>query len=175
MGLCLITKSKSWHSSYSYIHLLRHIFIKATLSYIQNLEYHIYPSLLIQCPFDLEMNKEKLEQQGPFYFDNEKKQLIQFLNQLLIPSSKDIPYQSQPCPWTPYSLYYFGLGGLKNFVYHSDCDGYYSPGDILNILELYSRIKNEIVIEDKDLLTSMNQLIDLFQDAFDSKSYITFC
>jgi hypothetical protein len=74
-----------------------------------------------------------------------------------------------PCRKTPYALYYFGLGGLKTWICHSDCDGYYSPGDCSNMIEIYERIKNHFGDSE-----SQEELIEVFRDSVDTKSYITF-
>lgn len=170
MGLCLICKSKSWYSSYSNVHEMRRIFIEGALAYLNELEYKSdHNNEFIQSPFDLELSKEKEEQQGVNFFNNEKQQLIYFIKSLLSPlHEQTLPISYDPWTKTPYSLYYFGLCGLKILVNHSDCDGYYSPGDSLNIIELYSRIKKYLSSDYKDL-------ISLFEESYETKSYITFC
>jgi hypothetical protein len=162
MGLC---KNKSWYSSYSGVSDLREKWIRACIAYIKKMEYGKCKSSEIICPYQSDLDKEPSEQQ-PDLFVSSKEELIQFLERTL---------RSNVWTKTPFSLFYFGLGGLKTFVNHSDCDGYYSPSDCGNILETYDRIRDELKYICKEDFPDVEELMKIFQESVEMKSYVVFC
>jgi len=78
-------------------------------------------------------------------------------------------------PWvkTPYSLWFFGVSGLKKFVVHSDCDRVFTYGDVVDILDLISKIGPYLkkYFEDDQWY---QELVDLLEYSYDSKKPICF-
>lgn len=177
MGLYVVCKEKDWSCTYSGVHFYREIVIKATLAYVKQIQCGVIDEKSeIECPYQRELRKEKESQQDLKYFEDEKKRLISFLERLLevksISDGDNINYK--PLQHTDYALYFFGLGGLKDFVYHSDCDGYYTPGQCMNILELYSKI----CIYLKDMFPNeyqdVEELMEVIRESYETKSYVIF-
>jgi hypothetical protein len=129
----------------------------------------------IECPYQSELRKEKESRQPVEYFESEKKELISFLERLLDKTSSSNNINYEPLKHTTYALYFFGLGGLKDFVYHSDCDGYYTPGQCVNILEFYSKIfvyLREMFPEEYE---DVEKMMDVIRESYETKSYVIFC
>ena len=182
MGLCLICKNKSWHSSYSGVSDVRKKWVQACLTYVQKLEYGNSKKTEIMCPYQYhyDLASDSAEEISDI-FESSKNELIQFLQSLLDVSSESskLFYAPilNPLPWskTPFSLSYFGLGGLKTWIVHSDCDGYYSPSDCGNIVETFERIKDELEMICGDDFTYVSQLVEVFHESIETKSYVVFC
>ena len=68
--------------------------------------------------------------------------------------------------------YWFQLNliGLIKFVNHSDCDGYHSKGDCIDIYDTFCVL--EPYIKDLEWFLTIK---DLFQMAIDDKSFIIYC
>jgi len=186
MGLHLASKNKYWCSTYTGVGFVREWLIRACIEYIKCLEYgdckinNRYLDYFIECPYEKDLKNEELKDNQ--FFLSEKKQLIIFLESLLPKEEEkyNYPLHEPPIlnyePWdrTPYSLYYFGLGGLKDFVEHSDCDGYFTVGQSLNLLELISRIYSNLEVLCKEDMESLDELFEVVKDSYDNKCYIIF-
>jgi hypothetical protein len=184
MGLDLYCNNESWGCTYSGVHIVRKYFIKATIKYMEQIDnnkelpfYEPLKSFRNICDFE----RKKDEDDGQF--DGNKKQVIDFLKSLLPEKINtemfdwirplNINYQ----PWnkTPFSLSYFGLFGLKTFVNHSDCDGYFTVGNSYDILGLLSRIGNFLFEEiDQDEKDWIMDLIKLFEHSVKHNQDILF-
>lgn len=129
-----------------------------------------YSKYNMKCPYEIELQKEK-ESQSIENFDILKSELILFLESLLCKKEIELPcgdvsyLNYEPWKKTIYALYYFGLGGLRDFVNHSDCDGYFTTGQCLNILEMACRIDS-----DDDL----DEIFELIEDSYVNQSYVIF-
>jgi hypothetical protein len=180
MGLTLFCPPQFWSCSYSGLHSVRLWFIKATLEWLKESNPLIsseWKHFSLTAPFqeEEEENKKRIE--------NERKELIPFLESLFNPSYQPKPIDLSQMytlpilyePWnkTPYSLGYFGLSGLKKFVVHSDCDGYFTYGDVVDILDLLSKIDPYLkkYFEDDEWY---NDFIQLFKHSYQTKHTIVF-
>jgi hypothetical protein len=184
MGLDLYCGKECWGSSYSGIHIIRYWFIKATIKYMENLdnpfEYQPLEQYKSTCKYDKDKNSKSIWN---------KKDLLEFLNSLLVQETPLLPKELswirqskinyQPWNKTPFDLGYFGLYGLKVFVNHSDCDGFFTVGQSQDILCLLSRIGNYL-LELEDLKEEGEKewildLIKLLEHSVKIKEDIRFC
>ena len=186
MGLDLYCGKESWGSSYSGVHIIREWMIKATIKYLENLENTPFYKPLEQYRYTCGYDRDKNEGSGVW----NKKDLLDFLNSLIIQESVvDLPQQLswikpmkinyQPWNKTPFDLAYFGLFGLKVFVNHSDCDGFFTVGQASDILCLLSRIGNDLfqleeVKEDESDKEWIMDLIRLLEHSVKIKEDIRF-
>ena len=158
MGLCLLCGDYSWSCTYSNLQEYRMIVIRACLDWIKNVNLS-KPSWMI-APYQID----------PELQADEKEQLIPFLESLMKEGRINYSVFNNNLPS---SICYFGLVGLIPFVNHSDCDGYYSPGDILNIRELFSRIFD--FIPESSNKENLKELIKILEYSSEQKMYIIFC
>jgi hypothetical protein len=166
MGLTLFCKDKNWSCSYSGVQYYRVAMIEASLEYVKQLQQDsIKSKSIVICPFECDNDQSEL-------FSEQINELILFLQSLL--NSKGLmKINYQPWQKTPDSLFYFGLGGLKDLVDHSDCEGYHSPGQSLNILELYSKISENIkAVSSEDVYLDVESWMDVFRESFETKTYV---
>ena len=68
-------------------------------------------------------------------------------------------------------LIYLNLGGLHSLLYKHDCDGFYSPGNSLDILQLLDNVKPYITPEVID--GRLPSIIKLFKTSVKTKTMIT--
>jgi hypothetical protein len=169
MGLCLYCNDTSWSCSYTYVQHIRKQWIQSCIQYLEILKYgqetsppEFLKSYLHISPYEEDLN-EKEKDQGQQFFESEKSQSLKYLKSLI--QDSEINYQI--IKKTPYSLSFFGLYGLKIFVDHSDCDGYFTPGNSGDILSLLSRIYPH--------LEWIEELFEVFKTSYENKKCITFC
>lgn len=67
-----------------------------------------------------------------------------------------------------------GLLGLKWFVDHSDCDGYWTPGQSMDILHLFKELQAHGLISDS-LNDEGNPYFELLEASIAHKTPVTFC
>lgn len=189
MGLSLYCSPEWWSCSYSGIHLVRSWMVKATIEWLKDMdlpEPPIYSELkeyFLTAPYQ---NKEYQK-----YIDKERKQVIEFLEHLINPNyeerktgiikpedllkmySASVPVLYEHWNKTPFSLWFFGLSGLKKFVNHSDCDGYFTHGDVVDILDLLSKIEPYLkkYFEDDQWYS---EFIQLMKHSYSTKKLIYF-
>jgi hypothetical protein len=141
-----------------------------------------------QSPHDRSQEEEIDYEQQEEDFERRKKNVIDFLSRTLndkIPSLglSGISFPINYSVWNEkknfYLEYYmneFGILGLKHFVNHSDCEGYLSYGECIDIMNLFSRIfifKDKFMNEE-DENVFFEDLVDLFKTSVENKSYVVF-
>ena len=174
MGLDLIcyvyhSEKKSLHCTYSYIHVIRYILTQMTIEYLKNIKFRdqFQPesslrTYFTKSPHDRTQDEEIEHDEQEGDFECRKKRLIDFLSQTLNNKTHTLSSQGITLPinyslWSQkngsqndfdldYYLNEFGILGLKHFVNHSDCEGYLSYGECIDIMNLFSRI---FVFKDK--------------------------
>jgi hypothetical protein len=77
-----------------------------------------------------------------------------------------------------------GFIGLYKFVNHSDCEGYHSRGDCVDIVEMLTLIKPHIKdvfeteFKDAEMVTSYEQLVEdirgVFDEALEKQTYVEY-
>jgi hypothetical protein len=148
--------------------LVRSWFIQATIDWLNDLSSSSSNYKLV-APYENENNQENIL--------TEKAELIEFLKNLLHTTTHGpwftLPLVYEPWNKTPYSLWFFGVSGLKKFVVHSDCDGYFTYGDVVDILDLISKIGPYLkkYFEDDDWY---QELVDLLEYSYEGKKPICF-
>jgi hypothetical protein len=141
-----------------------------------------------QSPLDkLQQEDVEYEEQEEDFVDR-KKNVIDFLSRTLNDKttsfgSSGISFPINYSVWNEkkdfdlvYYMNEFGILGLKHFVNHSDCEGYFSYGECIDIMNLFSRISlcKDKCISEKDENVFFEELVDLFKTSVDHKTYIVF-
>jgi hypothetical protein len=68
------------------------------------------------------------------------------------------------------TLIYFGLGGVYTLLNKTDCDGYYSVGNSLDILQTLKKIKYDF--PNKDYISFLDQLILFFNISYEKQKMV---
>ena len=190
MGLDLHCKDKTLHCGYSYVHFVRKYLTQMTIEYLQTITFRdkfqpeeSLKDYYIPSPHDDSQDKEIDHEEQEGDFNSRKKKLINFLEQTLIPNT--ILSQINYTIWSinssdvDYYMKEFGIIGLKHFVNHSDCEGYLTLGESMDIISLISRIykfKDKYISSDELRGDNIffDDLIDLLKTSVDNKTYIVF-
>jgi hypothetical protein len=70
---------------------------------------------------------------------------------------------------------YFEINGLLALCNQNDCDGYYSPGNSLDICNLLNKIKDVVVnnvIVYEQIYKTNNNLYELFEESYKTNSKV---
>lgn len=199
MGLdfyCGTDKSKELHCTYSYIQVIRYILTKMTIEYLKSISFRTpfqpNPSLakyFSPCPHDVSQDEEIEYEEQEADFEERKNKLIVFLDKTLNEKQTSISFKGLILP-IEYSLWYgkkdfdlnyylneFGILGLKHFIVHSDCEGYLSLGECMDLMNLFSRItlfktptKEEENMDDE----FFDELVELIGTCVDKKTFLVF-
>lgn len=198
MGLDIKCGDKSTRCGYSFVQTIRIDMTLATISYLESINFteafepqDIIKNYFIPSPHD--ENKGKIEHEEQMNdFEDKKKKMIEFLIESL--KSKNIlnilNYKIWENPNPIYKskidlendLNFFGISGLQQFICHSDTEGYFSVGQSVDIMNLFSRINKflEEALEKEDehikeiKSVTFNELIEIFRTSVDDKKYVLF-
>lgn len=187
MGLDLTCGTTIVHCGYSYIHLIRKLLTEITIYYLDQIKYdekcQSKEDNTLMSPFEYDLSKET-------EYEEQEEDCLERKNKLCKQLQKTL---SEPNILTPISytsvrlvdndlLREFGLIGWKHFVDHCDSDGFLTVGESIDILDWLSRIliyKDIILQKREEHLRDMdnqfiNELKELFELSFQSKTYIDF-
>lgn len=194
-------KSKNLHCTYSYIHIVRYILTQMTIEYLKNIKFRepfesevSLKDYFSKSPYDRSQEEEIQYDEQENDFEDHKKKLIDFLSESLNTVSdgkismslNGILFPIKYSMWSgkkefdlDYYMNEFGILGLKHFVNHSDCEGYLSFGECIDIMNLFSRIfvfKEKFIPEEEYNSENrfLDDLLELFKMAVDNKTYIVF-
>ena len=179
MGIDLYCNNKSFFTSYPGWNEIRLNIIKATFQYIQK-----------KFVEDIDINKHKYEDydydedivdsSSYRYYLNAIKELIDELNEInnTKDSLSEVKIDNTITIFTHLchnlnlmnAFNYFEIGGLIALCRQNDCDGYYTPGNSLDICILFDIIKDTIMMHNifiyDCIYISKNNLYDLFQESY---------
>lgn len=169
MGIDIICCDKSFCASYSTWNDIRIIIIINTFDYIEN-----------ELNMKIEENKDYIESEDYYKIIilelknlfNKKKTIQNFIN-----LCNNYEYMN--------SLNYYDLGGLYSLCNQSDCEGFYTPGNSLDICILLDKIKlhikkediyERIYIDNNDIKESLNdKLYDIFEYSYKLNKKVIIC
>jgi hypothetical protein len=178
MGIDLYCDNVSYSGSYSGWNEIRKIVIRATFDYIQD-----------KFQRDLELNTDLTENGEGSQYDFYKKYIIEFIN-IMKMGEKDknifgiendntinnfINIARRNFDYVN-ALIYFDINGIYTLCNKNDCEGFYSPGNSLDICQLFDLIEPfvekisvdihyEIYLLDTNSNFSENRLYDLFKES----------
>lgn len=184
---------KTVHLTYSYIHVVRYILTEMTIDYLRNIKFRepFEPHLplkeyFIKSPHDRSQQEEIEYEEQEEDFNRHRNELINFLseslnlkkvsyglNGILFPINYDMWNGKQNFDLN-YYMNEFGILGLKHFVNHSDCEGYFSYGECIDIMNLLSRVFDKKFVTDETDYGTFEDLIELLKTTIEQKSYILF-
>jgi hypothetical protein len=167
MGLFLLSSQDgAWASTYDKLDQIKLLLIQITLSYMESFQ---WMKKDIECPLDIDFKNGISKGMDEEFVEEQKKILIQFLSSC---SQQDKWSWSEP----PLQLFYFGLGGLDKFVSHPEDTGYFSVGDLMDILEFFDRVHETMEgFLDSEQKMDIENLIAFIKKSYTSKSYLYFC
>jgi hypothetical protein len=185
MGLDIKCNKVDTRCSYSYIHVFRKMLIQSTIQFLESISF----SKHFEAPetwskyycteAKLDDDYEEYEQD----YENNKKKTIEYLGAICespgLFSSLTYRLISDPQPYfrsyiqVEERFHRFGIFGLLTFVDHSDCEGYFSPGQSLDILNLFMRIE-PFIKKDTDEYMMYEDFLEIFKTSVDTKSYVYF-
>jgi hypothetical protein len=198
MGLDIKCGDKSTRCGYRFVQTIRIDITLATISYLESINFtepfqpqDIIAPYFIPSPHDVNKGEIDYDEQMND-FEDKKKKMIEFLIESL--KSKNIlnilNYQIWDNPNPIYksqidlenNLNFFGISGLQEFISHSDSEGYFSVGQSVDIMNLFSRInkflKQALEKEDEHIKemksVTYNELIEIFRTSVDEKKYVLF-
>ena len=135
MGVDFYCGDKLFNCSYGSWHNIRLDIIKSTFDYIKDKfekDKELYGNIEDE-------DDENWIGEGSQY-ENYMNELNEFMEECL--NQKNDVLLDCFVEFSPINaLYYFDLGGLFSFCNQSDCDGFYSPGNSLDICILFDKIK----------------------------------
>ena len=190
MGLDIICGSVFTCCSYSYIHKFKRMLILATIEYLRDVEFSTifvpnekWKNYTSVSPHDFNKGEVNYEDQIEKFMED-KKRLMEFLQNII---EKDnnlfcILNYKLICSPKPYfdsvfalseKLDYFGVTGLKTFVDHSDCEGFFSPGQSMDILCWFARIAYKPITSDEDIF--FNDWVEILTHSVENRQYVRFC
>lgn len=171
MGLDLYCGEATCHTSYSGVHSIRLDIIKAVLKYIQENKEKILNNI-----------KDKYGLDDEYYIDYYNR-AIKYLNKLITPSNshfinKKFPNYQVINNTDDNNLKIVGIYSFIPIIHHSDCDGYYTYGEVVEFFELLQKIY--IYIEkdnfyDDEVKLERFILYDVLKECYDTQELITFC
>jgi hypothetical protein len=181
MGIDLYCKNKSFFTSYPGWNEIRVTVIKITLKFIQkkfaddinkhNLANHDYN-------IDLECSDDTIDDNIDDNFDNSTYwYYMNTINELALQINDSICFNNIINIFTSLcnnlnllnAFNYFNIGGLIALCNQSDSDGYYTPGNSLDICILFDNIKDTMlqnIFTYDSIYTNKNNLYDLFQESY---------
>jgi hypothetical protein len=167
-----------------------------TIEYLMNIKFRdrfepesSLKDYYLKCPHDQSQEEEIEYDEQERDFECWKKSLIDFLSRSLNEKmttfgTRGISFPINYSVWSQkkdfdldYYMNEFGILGLKHFVNHSDCEGYFSHGECIDIMNLFSRIfvfKDKFINNGDDENVFFEDLIDLFKTCVDHKTYLVF-
>jgi hypothetical protein len=200
MGLDIVCKDVSTGCGYSYIHNFRKFLIEATISYLKSLTFcdkficeSVFEKYYCQSPLDdkkdldLEAEQEEYEKFEDEELKKRKDTLVDYLRSMI--TQKDIfisliDYKMftdtkphfRSAIGVENTLQEMGIFGLKIFVDHSDCEGYFSSGQSLDILNWFARIGKHVKesSEYEKHKPLYQDLILIFKESVDKKAFVCF-
>lgn len=188
MGVDIKCNKVSTRCSYSYVHVFRKMLIESTIQFLKSisLKNHFEAPesyMPYYCRYDREPRLDNDYEEYEQDYEDDKKKTIEYLGALCeSPGSfSSITYRLLKDP-QPYFRSYnqveerfhrFGIFGLLTFVDHSDCEGYFSPGQSLDILNLFMRIE-PYVKKDTDDFIMYEDFKEIFKTSVDTKSHVYF-
>jgi len=184
---------RTLHVTYSYIHVVRYILTEMTIKYLRNIKFResFEPGIslkeyFVKSPHDRSQQEEIGYEEQEEDFDTHRNKLIDFLseslnikkvsyglNGVLFPINYDMWIEKQNFDLN-YYMNEFGILGLKHFVNHSDCEGYFSYGECIDIMNLFSRVFDKEFLTDEYDCIFFEDLIELLKTTIAQKSYILF-
>jgi len=184
MGIDLHSGNCFFGCSYSSWNHLRYIIIKATLKYLGELiDNYVKNDAENDPKNDVESNYQcylddiknflyKIEQVRMCYSNNEEGKLLHIFISII---TSDMSYLDK--------LIRFDLGGLFSLCYKSDCDGFYSAGNSLDICKLLDTIKPFVRTIDDHTYNAIytkderhhNILYEVFEDSWKNNNVIVIC
>jgi hypothetical protein len=175
MGIDLYCNNKSFFTSYSGWNEIRVNIITITFKYIQKkfLEDNYKNNLD-------EYDEDIVDSSSYWYYMNAIKELIDELNEInnTKDSLSEVKIDNTITIFTRLchnlnimnAFNYFEIGGLIALCRQNDCDGYYTPGNSLDICILFDIIKDTVMMHNifiyDFIYTSKNNLYDLFQESY---------
>lgn len=185
MGLDIKCNKVSMRCTYSFVHVFRKMLIKSTIQFLESISFTKHfesPETFLKYYFQEPRPDNDYEELEDDYKE-EKKKTIYFLQALCespeLFSSISYRLLSDPQPYfrchsdAIRKLHEFGINGLMIFVNHSDCEGYFSPGQSLDILNLFMRIET-FINKDTDEFMMYEEFLEIFKTSVDTKSYVYF-
>lgn len=200
MGIDIYCNNKSFFTSYVGWHDIRIVIIKSTFEYIQqkinndinnSLEQNFEPelndgilrTLIIDDDYDF-IHDITDDSTYIFYMDT-MNSLINEINTMSITKEATLGLKMDNTISIITTLSrnlnvmnafnYFEINGLLALCNQNDCDGYYSPGNSLDICNLLNKIKefifkNSIIYE--QIYVNKNNLYDLFEESHKTNSKV---
>lgn len=175
MGIDLYCNNKSFFTSYSGWNEIRVNIITITFKYIQKkFVEDNYKNNLDEYDEDI------VDSSSYWYYMNAIKELIDELNEInnTKDSLSEVKIDNTITIFTRLchnlnimnAFNYFEIGGLIALCRQNDCDGYYTPGNSLDICILFDIIKDTVMMHNifiyDFIYTSKNNLYDLFQESY---------
>ena len=178
MGIDLYCNNKSFFTSYSGWNEIRVNIIKITFKYIQK---KFIEDNNNNNTKNIDDRDEDIFNAGSYwYYMNAIKELIDEMDEMT--KAKEILLElnvdntinifAHLCHNLNLmnAFNYFEIGGLIALCNQNDCDGYYTPGNSLDICILFDIIKDAVMTHNvfiyDFIYTSKNNLYDLFQESY---------
>jgi hypothetical protein len=173
MGITINCKEKCFSCSYSTWNDIRINIIEATFRYLENKfildkndvnsDIDMYEDSIYNCSKDyIEEFIVKMNTLNNSTFQNKR---YKFIDNFIV-TIYNINFLD--------ALIYFDVGGLFSLINKSDINGFYSPGNSLDICMLFDEIKP--IIEESykdDFSTIYNILYDIFYESWNEKLIVT--
>lgn len=151
MGLDIHCGDQTLRCGYHYVQTFREKMIYSSIQYLKSQHFNSVSKYNEQWKdywYDSPLNENRGEVEYEQQIEEDKEKLIQALKLSICGSSSyisNIDYRM----WIQNKissdrLSFFGLIGLKWIVDHSDVDGFYTPGQCLDILNLFARVEPNV-------------------------------
>jgi hypothetical protein len=135
MGINVYCGLKSFNCRYNAWNSIRINIIKSTFDYIKD-KFNKDKELYENIEDEEDENWIGEDSNYKVYMD----ELIDFIDECIKHKNDNfLEYFVEYCPLNP--LYFFDISGLFYLCNQSDCDGFYSPGNSLDICILFDKIK----------------------------------
>lgn len=175
MDIDLYCDKKSFCTSYSGWNEIRANTIKITIKYIQK-KFKEYIDKNNLEDYD----EDSIDNSSYWYYMNVIKELInemdeietakKFVSEVNIDNTISIFIHQCYNLNLVNAFNYFEIGGLIALCNQNDCDGYYTPGNSLDICVLFDIIKDTFMMHNifiyDYIYTSKNNLYDVFQESY---------
>lgn len=182
MGIDLCCNNKSFFTSYSNWHDIRIIIIQATIEYIQYKFNNITSennNLTHEQNYDYDYDYEDDEDNLTYiYYMNTIMSIINEINTMVITKETTLGLKIDNTISIITTLSrnlnvmnafnYFEINGLLALCNQNDCDGYYTPGNSLDICNLLDKIKDFIfnnIIVYNQIYINNNKLYSVFEES----------
>lgn len=170
MGLDLNCGDENLRCGYYYVQKFRKYMISITIKYLEHLgsnpiEDPKWNDYLYDTPANVEDDKE---------FNEERtNQLITKLNECITDTGTIFPINYQIFNQINQDLFsFFGLMGLKWIVDHSDSEGYYTPGQCLDMINLIARIEAHLIFANEMDKIWFQDLLKMFFKSYNERKNI---